>query len=60
MKLKKNKSPAFYHKLKKPLFSPLKFINSLIKQKSQNNIRDSSKENSTKINKDSESNLIDK
>ena len=56
---KKNKSPAFYHKLKKPLFSPLKFINSLIKQKSQNNIRDSSKENSTKINKDSESNLID-
>ena len=58
--IKKNKSPAFYHKLKKPLFSPSKFIHSpLNRQKSQNNIRDNSKENSTKINKDSESNIID-
>ena len=58
--IKKNKSPSFYTKLKSPLFSPSKFYHSLLnKQKSQNTIRNNPKENSIKINKDSESTLID-
>jgi hypothetical protein len=52
----KKKSPVFYNKLKKSLFSPSKFTSPLHRQKSISKI---SKENSTKINKDSESNIID-